>query len=220
MGKLESRDSRKIIHTFSAPFFLILWPLYSSADGARYFASIAPLLQALTLWLAARGGEDASDEELANTLSRGGDAEEVLGGPFIYVVVLLCSILGFWTNNLVGIMAVTVMAIGDGLADIVGRRWGANNKWFFSPSKSVAGSLAFVIGSSLGSIALVSWLAYTNTIILPSSFGIAALAARIVLICSICAFVELLPIVDDNLSVPIAAAILTSLFLYLPTVVR
>jgi phytol kinase len=191
--------------------FMLLWPLFSNATGVRYFAAITPFIQVVKLWLAGKGGKEGEEKNLANAISRSGDAEEALGGPFIYVVILLCSTLGFWTNSLVGIMAMSVMSIGDGLADLIGRRFGKNNKWFFAQNKSVAGSLAFVVGSTLGSVSLLSWLSFTNTVTLP--VGMLALSARILLICSICAIIELFPFVDDNWSVPIAAAVLTSLLL-------
>jgi hypothetical protein len=46
---LEPCDSRKIIHTLLAPLFMILWPLFLDAYGARAFAGIVPLLNALRL---------------------------------------------------------------------------------------------------------------------------------------------------------------------------
>ena len=49
IGILEPRDSRKIIHTLSAPLFMILWPLFSDAYGARAFADMVQLLNALRL---------------------------------------------------------------------------------------------------------------------------------------------------------------------------
>jgi hypothetical protein len=51
-GHLQPRDSRKIIHTFSAPLYMILWPLFSHVWGARCFAAFVPLIQAVRLWMA------------------------------------------------------------------------------------------------------------------------------------------------------------------------
>ena len=127
------------------------------------------------------------------------------------MLVLLFSTVGFWTNNFVGVTAICIMSIGDGLADIVGRRLGKNNKWKFSPDKSIAGTLAFIAGSTLGSITISSWLDYAGAIHLP--FPMAGLATRLFLICTICAFVELFPIIDDNVSVPASAMFLSSLLL-------
>lgn len=46
------------------------------------------------------------------------------------------------------------MAVGDGLADIFGRKWG-QKKWFFSSTKSYVGSIAFVISAFISSAALL-----------------------------------------------------------------
>mmetsp|Transcript_22994 Transcript_22994/g.42182 ORF Transcript_22994/g.42182 Transcript_22994/m.42182 type:complete len:354 (+) Transcript_22994:153-1214(+) len=158
MGKIESRDARKIIHTLSAPLFMLLWPLYSGAYGARVFASIVPLLNTLRLYLAGTDSGSGDETELAGAISRSGDAKEALGGPFVYVLVLLFSTLVFWTDSPIGIVAISNMAIGDGLADLIGRRFGSTNKWSFNKSKSMAGSAAFVAGSFVGSYGLISWL--------------------------------------------------------------
>jgi hypothetical protein len=45
-GKIDPKLSRKIIHSGSAPFFMCLWPLYSSGGPAtRMIAAAVPLLQ-------------------------------------------------------------------------------------------------------------------------------------------------------------------------------
>lgn len=97
------------------------------------------------------------------------------------------------------------------MADIVGRRFGKGNKWFFSESKSVAGSLAFFIFSLVSSIALSTWLSYNGCLVIP--FEMSQFVARTVCICAACALVELLPIGDDNWNVPLSAAFLSSVFL-------
>lgn len=206
---LQPSDSRKIIHTLSAPLFMVFWPLFSGAGGARIFAGIVPLANAVRLFIAATGSED--EEELASAVSRSGDASEALSGPFFYVLVLLASVLAFWRDGYAGIIASSTMAAGDGLADLVGRRYGKDNKWFFSKDKSIAGSLAFFVGASSCSIALAWWFAYTGTLV--PSMEFADIAVRIIFISAISAIVELIPLVDDNWSVPLTAAILAAALL-------
>ena len=58
---MESRDSRKTIHTLSAPLFLAFWPLFSQASGARFFAMIVPLLNLVRLLLAGSGKEKGGE---------------------------------------------------------------------------------------------------------------------------------------------------------------
>ena len=204
---LQPRDSRKLIHTFSAPLFILTWPLFSNLWGSRIFAAFVPLLQAIKLYLAAKNKGGSEERELAGAISRSGDSSEVLGGPFIYVVILFSVIVTVFMDNLSGIMALSAMAVGDGLADIVGRRFGKTNKWKFCPDKSIAGSLAFFAGSSLSSLGLAAWLRYTGSIVTTTSLS--ALAPKFILISAISTIIELLPIGDDNWSVPICAGALS-----------
>ena len=208
-GILQPRDSRKIIHTFSAPLFMLLWPFFTHDWGARLFAAFVPFLQAVRLWLA--GTRSIDENELANAISRSGDKEEALGGPFIYVVILFASISLFFCDNLTGVIALCTMAAGDGMADIVGRRFGKNNKWFFSESKSIAGTLGFIASAAACSITIASWLLYTNTITMAIPFS--ALVARILFISTISSMVELMPFADDNWTVPITAGVLASILI-------
>jgi dolichol kinase len=208
---LQPRDSRKIIHSLSAPLFMLLWPLFSDLWGARLFAAIIPLFQGVNLLLAGtkQGGEDG--DELSKAISRSGDAEEALQGPFIYVVILFFAIVLGFRDNLSPMIALSTMAAGDGMADIIGRRFGKTNKWFFSERKSIAGTLAFIIAASVSSTLLAMWFQSTGMVL--TGLSLTDMIQRIVIISSLSAVVELLPIFDDNWSVPITAALLASFLL-------
>jgi hypothetical protein len=65
-GYLDPRDSRKIIHTLSAPLFILFWPIFSTADGARYFAATVSFVNIIRLYIAGSGG----DKSLAYAVSR------------------------------------------------------------------------------------------------------------------------------------------------------
>merc|ERR1712232_1395707 len=93
------------------------------------------------------GNAVGKESDLAGAISRSGDSKEALGGPLIYCVILLFFTLFSWTDSPIGIVSIATMAVGDGLADLVGRRLGSTNKWFFNKSKSMAGSAAFVAGA-------------------------------------------------------------------------
>jgi dolichol kinase len=205
----SSKISRKLSHTLLAPFFMIAYPIFSPADGARYFAAVVTLVNAVRLYLAATSEGESS---LARSVSRSGDKAEALGGPFIYVCLLSVFIVAFWRSSMIGIVAASTMAAGDGMADLVGRKWGKNNKWWFSESKSVAGTAAFTISASLTSYGLVNWLQYTGCLeigLLPMD-----LMLRIVAISVTCSILELLPIGDDNFTVPLTAAALAAFLLH------
>lgn len=46
-GILDSKITRKIIHSGSAPLFMAHWPLYSPSPSAKYIAAAVPLLQVI-----------------------------------------------------------------------------------------------------------------------------------------------------------------------------
>lgn len=208
-GYYSSKISRKLQHTLLAPAFMATFPIFSPADGARYFAALVTLVNGLRLYLAATGQGESS---LARSVSRSGDKSEALGGPFIYVCLLSIFILAFWRSSMIGVVAACTMAAGDGMADLIGRQFGRNTKWWFSEDKSVTGTVAFAISASFASYGLVNWLQYTGC--LEVGLSSVDLVLRIVCISVICSIVELLPIGDDNFSVPLSAAALAAFLLH------
>ncbi|KAG5185810.1 putative phytol kinase, chloroplast precursor, carboxyterminal half [Tribonema minus] len=210
-GKLPSTVSRKVVHCSSGPLFLLFWPFFSPAG--RYMAAAVPLLQATRLTLAGfaaaksgSGGGFRKQNPLVQVVSRSGSASEAVGGPLLYVLVLAVATILEWRASLVGVMAVCQMAAGDGLADLVGRHV-KGKKWWFSEHKSYVGSLAFVAGGFVVSLALVGWLHALGCIAVSAQ----AAALRVLGISAVCAVVEAVAMdgVDDNVSVPVAAAVLT-----------
>ena len=107
------------------------------------------------------------------------------------------------------------MCGGDGMADIVGRRWGQGNPLPWNTEKSWAGSCAMFsggLGMSLGLLGYFSYLGYM-------SVNVPATAGNLTLIAAVATLIESLPInkvVDDNLSVPGVAAVLGMMLLCVP----
>jgi phytol kinase len=188
--------------------------VFSPAIGARFFAAIVPCLNAVRLYLASQHSYSSSTEtSLARAVSRSGDSKEASGGPLIYVLILAATILGFWRDSPVGIVALSALAAGDGVADLIGRRYGYNNKWPGS-KKSVAGSLAFWMASTLCATALLLWFQHWGMFQLALSST--DLVLRLAGICFVSALLELVPatIADDNYSVPISAGLLTAYLIH------
>ena len=195
LNVLEPKDSRKLIHLGSAPLFMLFWPLFSS----RYFCALVPLLNALRLFLSSK-----SPSKLAQSVSRSGDASEVMQGPFLYVCVLTATILGFGIHSPIGILGLICLAVGDGLADLVGRRWGKSNQWGFVEKKSVVGSLSLWLGSTLVGVGMLVYLDHYASLSL-SAASLPDLIFKVALVSFASAVAELIPIADDNLTVPLAA---------------
>ncbi|KAL0047394.1 hypothetical protein WJX82_002228 [Trebouxia sp. C0006] len=99
-------------------------------------------------------------------VSRGGSRQELLRGPLLYIGIVTAVTLLFWRESPVGLMVLSLMCGGDGLADIVGRRYGSA-RLPFNHNKSWLGSLAMLTGGAVMSmvyIALFHSMGYfTNT---------------------------------------------------------
>ncbi|XVE99162.1 hypothetical protein REPUB_Repub03eG0173400 [Reevesia pubescens] len=73
---------------------------------------------------------------------------ELLRGPLYYVLILIVCAVLFWRESPVGIISLAMMCGGDGVADIMGRRFGSS-KIPYNQRKSWVGSISmFVLDSS------------------------------------------------------------------------
>lgn len=206
---LDQKLSRKFVHILSGLLFMMAWPFFSASADARYIAAIVPLANFLRLLI--YGLKLAANEGLVNAVSREGRPEELLRGPLYYVLALIFCTIFFWRESPVGVVSLAMMCGGDGIADIIGRRFG-QYKLPYNNEKSWAGSIAmFLFGFSI-SLGILCYL---------SLFGFIQLdwetAVRNVAIISMAAtVVESLPVtwlLDDNISVP-STCILVGLCLF------
>jgi hypothetical protein len=229
-GKIDSKLSRKIIHSGSAPIFMCLWPLYSNTPGAKYFASGVVFLQMARLALAGLKKDDipsssfkvvAKDLDtsinnnngnkggIVDAISRGGSRKEALQGPLVYTIMLLIGTLVWFRDSPVGVVGIAQMAAGDGFADIIGRRYGERKWGSFAPDKSIAGSLGFVGAATIVTTGLL--MLYSASGSIQPALTLVEVLPRALLISVFCALVELLPVWDDNVTVPVAGAVAASL---------
>jgi uncharacterized protein (TIGR00297 family) len=96
-----------------------------------------------------------------------------------------------------------IMAFGDGMATIVGRRFG-RLRLPWNHEKTAAGFVAFVVFGAIGGGLLAWWVRPSVVPIPPLVFTLGATAVAAI----VAAFVESVPIrLDDNLSVPATAAL-------------
>jgi len=126
------------------------------------------------------------------------------------VVLVFCTVL-FWRDSPLSIIALAMMCAGDGIADIVGRRFGSK-KLPYNSDKSWAGSIAmFLFGFvvSLGCLWYFSFMGFYP-------FDLGAVGLQLAAVALAATLVESLPItnrLDDNLTVPLTTIIL-GLFLF------
>lgn len=134
---------------------------------------------------------------------RPAELEQALpAGLVLYPTSVLFLLLMFPLRPDIVAAAWGILAVGDGTATIVGRRYGAA-KWTWNPSKSVAGTAALAVAGGAAGAFLAWWC--REAVVPPPYiwFSIAAPFAAAIA----AAAVETVPIrLDDNVSVPVAAA--------------
>ncbi len=201
-GWVESRLSRKIIHIGTGPIFVLCWLLFPGAWYDRYLAALVPGL--ITAQFALIGLGIVKDEASVKAMSRSGDPREILRGPLYYGIMFVLMTIIFWKDSPVGIVALMMMCGGDGIADLVGRRFNSP-KLFHSPAKSVAGSLGVFFGGWILSAFALAMYLLAGVFDGPAS----AYLLPLTVIAAIATVIESLPQRDvDNITVTLAAALL------------
>ncbi len=201
-GWIESRLSRKLIHIGTGPIFVLCWLFFPDVPEARWLAALVPF--AITVQFALVGLGIMKDEASVKGMSRTGDPREILRGPLYYGIMFVLLTLIFWKDSPVGMTALMIMCGGDGIADLVGRRFNSS-KLPYSPEKTVAGSLGVLIGGWLLSAFVLA--IYTGIGVFARPF--ASFVLPLTLITLVSALVESLPFKDvDNITVTVTAAIL------------
>ncbi|GMP68496.1 hypothetical protein CsSME_00028103 [Camellia sinensis var. sinensis] len=200
---IQQNLSRKLVHILSGLLFMACWPIFSTSTGARYFASLVPLANCLRL--VTYGLSLATDEGLIKSVTREGNPEELLRGPLYYVLILILCVLVFWRESPIGVISLAMMCGGDGIADIMGRRFGSV-KIPYNKKKSWVGSISMFIFGFLISIGMLYYFSALGYFQLDWVWTV----ERVALVSLVATIVESLPItdvVDDNISVPLASMV-------------
>ncbi|MEL6459100.1 MAG: phosphatidate cytidylyltransferase [Cyanobacteria bacterium J06621_15] len=187
--------SRKLTHIGAGSLIGFL-ALYNDLHWSKYLN-----VSIFVVWiiLLIQKGLFASDEdEAVKTMTRNGDRSELLKGPLYFVIVAtICGTLFYKTFP--GIMAIAVLGWGDGIAPIVGSRYG-RLKYEVLSNKSLEGSLSMLIAAFAASTFFV-WL------IIPTELNI----LRIFLLCLIATVVEACsPKEIDNILIPAVVILIAS----------
>ena len=206
-GWINSDLSRKIIHMGTGPIFVLCWLMFRDTPTAPYLAAIVPL--AITFQFILVGTGVMKDEAAVRAMSRTGDRREILRGPLFYGIVFVLLTILYWQRSPIGIVALMLMCGGDGLADIIGRRFGSS-KLPWNQQKSWVGSLAMLLGGFIFATGIV--MVYVFAGIFPQPYT--GYLVPLLLIALGGSLVESLPLKDiDNLTITLAAIILGHLLL-------
>ncbi len=210
-GKLSTIVTRKVIHTFAAPLWVITWMLFTGSVFSRWLAIIVPLL--FVLLFVAIGTGKTKNEDFVRSMSRSGDPKELLGGTLYYAfLMVVIGILWFYVPAGGDLTSATPLALlvfgclagGDGFADVIGRKYGGEKKFGIGGAeKTVAGVIGMFIGSILFSIILV--LIFSVEV---ASFSLVTLILPILIVSIVATIVEAItPKGLDNLTITIVAII-------------
>ncbi|KAK7301705.1 hypothetical protein RJT34_12577 [Clitoria ternatea] len=205
-GLFDQKLNRKLVHISIGLIFMLCWPLFSTDYWASFLAALIPglnifrmLVTGLGLW---------KDEATVRSMSRFGDHRELLKGPLYYAATITFAAIMYWRTSPISISAICNLCAGDGMADIVGRRFGGK-KIPYNKNKSYAGSIAMTSAGFLTSIGFMWYF---------SSFGFIErnwnLVLRFLIVSIVSALVESHPIsaeLDDNLTVPLTSILVGSI---------
>ncbi len=181
--------SRKITHICAGSSIIFL-PLFVNGGWSQYLN--ITVFAVWTVLLIQKGLFAADDDQAVKTMTRTGDKRELLKGTLYFVIVaMICGTIYY--KQPAGVLAMAMLGWGDGLAPIIGTRYG-KMKYHILSDKSVEGSLAFLAGS------LAAGLFFSHLIV-PESFNV----GKIVIIALIATVVEgVSPKEVDNLTIPLA----------------
>lgn len=193
--------SRKIIHIGTGPLFVLCWLLFPVNPYSRYLAALVPAL--ITIQFALIGFGIIKDQSAIDAMSRSGDRKEILQGPLYYGLIIVFITIYYWDSSPIGIIGFMLMCGGDGLADILGRKYG-KRKLAWNPTKSWMGSFGMFLGGWVCSYFILLVFLHFGKF----TGGAIDYLAPLTLIAIIGTLVESLPLkYIDNITVPIAALI-------------
>jgi len=217
-GKLDQIITRKLVHIFAGPVFIVSWFLFSGSIFSRYIAMIVPILFVLQFIMIGTG--KMKNESFIASMSRTGDPKELLKGPLYYAIIMVIITFcwfyvpatGIGNANPTALIIIGCLSGGDGLADIIGRKFGGERKFGIGGSeKTVVGSIGMFIGSFLTSVILVAIFSLE----IPS-FSLVILFIPVLIISIVTTFVEALsPRGYDNWLVFLSVVVTITIFTFL-----
>ncbi|KAM3325857.1 putative phytol kinase 2, chloroplastic [Capsicum baccatum] len=205
-GFFDQKTNRKLVHISIGLVFMLCWPMFSSGHQGAILAALIPGLNIIKMLLLGLGMW--RDDATVKSMSRFGDHRELLKGPLYYALTITYACAVYWRYSPISIGLICNLCAGDGIADIVGRRFG-KQKLPYNKNKSFAGSIAMAIAGFLVSVGFLHYF---------SLFGYIQVSSKTVLgflfMSLAAALVESHPLsseLDDNLTVPLTSVLVGSL---------
>jgi phytol kinase len=185
--KMDSELTRKIVHIGTGNIILLAWWFNISQSIFILASIIASFMAIISYFLPILPSINSVGRKSLGTL--------------FYAISIGILISLFWQNSLklYAVIGILVMSYGDGMAGLIGQKWGKHPYQIFGSNKSWEGSFTMTIVSFIIALTVFSladdWQ-WQNLIVA----GIMAVFA---------AFIETFsPIGVDNLTVPMGSAII------------
>lgn len=199
---ITTEVSRKVVHIGAGTLFLAV-RFYNDHGTISKYLNIFPytLWFCILLWKSQHHSIGQQKYDLVvGTMTRTHRQSELLYGPlFFNIVAILCGSVFYKT--VLGSLIMAMLTWGDGLAAVIGVRYGNQRKIY--QSKTIDGLIAFFVFSIIASFVYIAFLVDIESIRI----------FRIVLISLITAVVETLSPSDyDNLTIPLTVFLTYSLF--------
>ncbi|MHC1784826.1 MAG: diacylglycerol/polyprenol kinase family protein [Anaerolineaceae bacterium] len=206
-GWVSSNISRKIIHIGTGPIFVLCWLFFDQSYGARFYAAVVPLLITLQFLLVGIGV--IKDQSAVDAMSRKGNRREILKGPLFYGIAFVVLTIVYWSDAPTGIIGLMMLCGGDGLAEVIGSRFGRSHL-FWSKKKTWLGTLGMFLGGILFSIAILAAFIAAGIF----THNIWYYTPAVVFIGLAATFFESLPFEDyDNIVIPVVVILSSLIFL-------
>ena len=184
-GNVDPEIPRKIVHIGTGNVILLAWWLQTP--------SLLGILASVLFCLVTLASYRYTVLSSLNGVGRQS------WGTFFYALSIGVLIAVFWPRSMPHLAAIGVLCMtwGDGLAALIGQRYGTHRYYFWGMQKSWEGSLT-MMGVSLMSTLIVLWLAYPGKIAVIGIAGVVALVATLLETVSKYGL--------DNLTVPLGSA--------------
>jgi dolichol kinase len=193
---MELETKRQLVHMSGTLFpFYILYVGLGVSVSTFLFLLVAGLIISYGY---KKGVRFPVISEIVDSTEREGVIDEFPGkGALTFFLGSFLVLLLFGSNLNVACAAIIILALGDSVATLVGRKYG-KHKLFYNPEKSYAGSIAGFVTAFLGAVLFVK----PEVALFGAFFGMS---------------VESLVLkIDDNISIPLIAGFFMSMYLQNP----
>ncbi|CAF1039139.1 unnamed protein product [Rotaria sp. Silwood1] len=197
-NSITTEVSRKVVHIGAGTLYLALY-FYSDYGYFSKYLNIFPyfLWTSILLWKSqSKSSVQQKDDFLVGIITRNHRQSELLRGPlFFNIVIIICGTVLYKT--ILGSMIMGILTWGDGLAAVIGVRYGSRRKIY--RTKTLDGLLTFFI------VAIIASIIYTSILVDFQSICL----WKICTISFVTAVIETLSPSDiDNLTIPLSIIIL------------